>query len=124
MPGGRLEKVAEAIKEEVAQILQRELKDPRIGFVTITRVTITPDLHHATVYFSRLETQGNSAASEAGLQSARGYIRKLLGERLKIRVTPEVTFRADPSLAEMARISKLLSDVKKTETTETEMTES
>ena len=119
MPSDRLYKVAEAIKEEVAQILQRELKDPRIGFVTVTRVTITPDLQHATVYFSRLETQGNAADSETGLRSARGYIRKLLGERLKIRVTPEVNFRADPSLAEMARISKLLGDVKKsTEATE------
>lgn len=113
MSGGRLEKVAEAIKEEVAQILQRELKDPRIGFVTVTHVTITPDLHHAMVYFSMLEGHGNAAETEAGLKSARGFIRKLLGERLKIRVTPEVTFRADPSLSEMARISKLLGDVKK-----------
>ena len=113
MPSDRLHKVAEAIKEEVAQILQRELKDPRIGFVTVTRVTITPDLQHATVYFSMLESHGNPAETEAGLKSARGFIRKLLGERLRIRVTPEVTFRADPSLAEMARISKLLGEVKK-----------
>ena len=113
MPGGRLEKVAEAIKEEVAQILQRELKDPRIGFVTVTRVAVTADLQHATVYFSTLERHGNPAETEAGLKSAQGYIRKLLGERLRIRVTPEVTFRADPSVAEMARISKLLGEVKK-----------
>ena len=119
MPSDRLHKVAEAIKEEVAQILQRELKDPRIGFVTVTRVTITPDLHHATVYYSMLETQSRAAETEAGLKSARGFIRKLLGERLRIRVTPEVTFRADPSLAEMARISKLLGDVRKS-TEETE----
>ena len=119
MPGGRLEKVAEAIKEEVAQILQRELKDPRIGFVTVTRVTITADLQHAVVYFSMLEGHGNAAETEAGLKSAQGFIRKLLGERLRIRVTPEVSFRADPSLAEMARISKLLGEVKKsTEGTE------
>lgn len=115
MSGGRLEKVAEAIKEEVAQILQRELKDPRIGFITITRVTISPDLHHATVYFSQLEGLSKPAETEAGLKSAQGFVRRLLGERLKIRVTPEVHFKADPSLAEMARISKLLSDVKKSE---------
>ena len=119
MSSDRLHKVAEAIKEEVAKILQRELKDPRIGFVTVTRVTITPDLQHAMVYFSTLEGHGNAAETEAGLRSARGFIRKLLGERLRIRVTPEVTFRADPSLAEMARISKLLGDVKKS-TEETE----
>lgn len=118
MAGGRLEKVAEAIKEEVAQILQREIKDPRIGFVTITRVSITPDLQHAHVYFSMLEGHGNTAETEAGLRSAQGYVRKLLGERLRIRVTPEVTFKADSSLSEMARISKLLGEAKKTETTE------
>ena len=113
MPGGRLEKVAEAIKEEVAQILQRELKDPRVGFVTLTRVTITPDLQHAVIYFSTLEGHGSASETEQGLKSAQGFIRKLLGERLRIRVTPAVTFRADPSLAEMARISKLLGDAKR-----------
>lgn len=127
MPSDRPQKVAEAIKEEVAQILQRELKDPRIGFVTVTRVTITPDLQHAVVYYSQLpsgnepakasglasSSQSRAAEPEAGLKSARGFIRKLLGERLRIRVTPEVTFRADPSLAEMARISKLLGDARK-----------
>ena len=124
MAGGRLEKVAEAIKEEVAQILQRELKDPRIGFVTITRVSITPDLQHAHVYFSMLEGQGKVAETEAGLRSAQGYVRKLLGERLRIRVTPTITFKADPSLAEMARISKILGDAKKsTESTENKETE-
>jgi len=112
---GRIEKVAEAIKEEVAQILQRELKDPRVGFVTVTRVNLTADLQHATVYFSMLETHGNPAETEKGLKSAQGFVRKLLGERLRIRVTPEVTFKVDPSVAEMARISKLLGDVRKSE---------
>ncbi|MBI3323003.1 MAG: 30S ribosome-binding factor RbfA [Candidatus Omnitrophica bacterium] len=108
MAGERLNKVAEAIKEEVAQILQRELKDPRVGFVTVTRVAVTPDLEHATVYFSLLEGHGDAAETEAGLKSAAGFVRRLLGERLRIRVTPEVTFRADPSVAESIRISKLL----------------
>ena len=109
----RLNRVAEAIKMEVAQILQRELKDPRIGFVTVTRVTVTPDLEHATVYFSLLEGHGNAAETEAGLKSASGFVRRLLGERLKIRVTPEVSFRLDPSVAESIRISKLLSETRK-----------
>ena len=138
----RLSRVAEAIKVEVAQILQRELKDPRIGFVTVTRVTVTPDLGHATVYFSLLEGQsteapgaasssgshalggvsgaasssgshGSPAETEAGLKSASGFVRRLLGERLRIRVTPEVSFRLDPSVAESIRISKLLSETRK-----------
>ena len=111
----RLHRVEEAIKEEVAQILQRELKDPRIGFVTITQVKVTADLQHASVYFSLLEGQGSPAGTEAGLKSATGYIRRLLGERLRLRVTPEVHFRADSSVAESIRISKILDDLKKPE---------
>ena len=113
MVSERMGKVAEAIKEEVAGILQMELKDPRIGFVTVTRVQVTPDLEHARIYFSLLEGHGSQAETEAGLKSAQGFIRRLLGERLRLRVTPEVTFRLDPSVAETIRISKLLGDLKK-----------
>ena len=114
MATGRVEKVAEAIKEEVAQILERELKDPRIGFVTITHVKATADLQHATVYFSLLEGHGNLADTEAGFKSALGFIRRLIGERLHLRVTPELSFRSDPSIAETIRISKILNDLKET----------
>ncbi len=115
MASPRLNRVAEAIKEEVARILQHELKDPRIGFVTVTRVDLTADLEHATVYFSLLEAGGrggSAQATEAGLKSAAGFIRKLIGERLRIRVTPEISFRLDPTVAEGIRISKLLGGLK------------
>jgi len=109
----RIQRVEQAVKEEVAQILQHELKDPRIGFVTVTRVKVTPDLQHATVFFSLLEEHGSLAGTESGLKSGAGYIRRLLGERLRLRVTPQISFRADPSVAESIRISKLLSDLNK-----------
>ncbi len=109
----RVNKVSEAIKQEVAQILQQELKDPRIGFVTVTRVEVTADLQHAAVYFSLLEGHGTPAGTEAGLKSAAGYIRRLVGERLKLRFTPEIRFRADPSVSESIRMSKLLDNLKK-----------
>ena len=112
MASGRVHRVAEAIKEEVAGILQRELKDPRIGFVTMTRVTVTADLQHATLYFSLLEGHGDAAETEAGLKSAQGFVRRLLGERLRLRVTPEVVFRKDPSVAENIRLSKLLGSLR------------
>ena len=115
MAAGRMNKVAEAIKEEVAKILQTELKDPRIGFVTVTQVRVTADLQRATIYFSLLEGQGSQSGTEAGLKSAQGFIRKMLGERLRLRVTPEIIFRHDPSVAETIRISKLLSSLKKAE---------
>lgn len=108
----RLERVAEAIKEEVAQILQRELKDPRVGFVTVTRVKVSPDLSHATVYFSLLGQGAAREKTEAGLKSAQGYIRRLLGDRLRLRVTPELDFKIDASVEESIRISKLLEDQK------------
>ena len=109
----RLNRVEQAIKEEVAQILQRELKDPRIGFVTITRVQVTADLQHATIYFSLLEGHGNPADTQTGLKSAAGYIRRLVGERLRLRVTPEVHFRLDSSITDSIRISKLLDSLDK-----------
>ena len=113
MASDRLSKVAQAIKEVVAQIVQHEIKDPRIGFVTITKVNITADLQHATIYFSILDGQKTMKETEAGLKSAEGYVRKLLGERLKIRVTPDVHFRPDPTIAESIRMSKLIDDLNK-----------
>jgi len=123
MPSERIHRVEQAIKEEVAQILQRELKDPRIGFVTITRVQVTADLQHATIYFSLLppkadppsaeEERSALADTQAGLKSAAGYIRRLVGERLRLRVTPEVHFRLDASIADSIRISKLLDHLDK-----------
>ena len=115
MPSERLEKVAEAIKQEVAVILQRGLKDPRVGFVTVTKVRVSADLQHATVYFSLLESHGNLSETEAGLKSASGYIRRLLGDRLHLRVTPEIVFHSDSTVVDSFRISKLLDSLKKPE---------
>ena len=144
----RLNKVAQAVKEEVARILQQELKDPRIGFVTITRVKVTADLSQATIYFTLLQgneaggrsgfaspsesheaggrsgaassgrSQGSASETETGLKSATGFIRRLLGERLRLRVTPEVIFRLDTAVEETFRINKLLDELKKAESTD------
>ncbi len=103
----RMPKVEEAIKETVALILQQELKDPRIGLVTVTRVTATADLQHAVIYFSFLG-QGDARAIEAGLKSATPYVRRLLGERLRLRFTPELRFQYDPSIAEGIRLQQLM----------------
>ena len=115
MPSERISRVSEAIKEEVAMILQQEMKDPRVGFVTITHVKVTNDLRQATVYFSLLEGHGDPVQTEQGLKSAAGFVRRLLGDRLRTRVTPEITFRHDPSVEETIRMSKLLDNVRKEE---------
>ena len=112
MPGDRLQRVAEEIRKEVAQILQKELKDPRVGFVTITHVRVTPDLRQATVYFSLMEGGKSPEETQEGLESARGFIRKLIGERIRIKFNPEIFFRHDPSVAESIKIAKLLGSFK------------
>ena len=107
----RVPKVEQAIQETVAMILQQEIKDPRVKMVTVTRVKATADLQHAVVFFSFLGKQDVSSI-EAGLRSATPYIRKLVGERLKIRYTPELRFQYDPSVQESIRIQQLLDSAK------------
>ena len=111
----RIQRVEQAVKEEVAMILQRELKDPRVGFVTITRARVTADLQQATVYFSVLEGRGDMEQTEAGLRSAQGFIRTLLGSRLHLRVTPQIQFRLDETVGRSIRIAKLLKGIEEGE---------
>ena len=107
----RIPKVEEAIKETVALILQRELKDPRVGLVTVTRVKATPDLQHALVFFSVLDAE-QADLTQAGLTRAAPYVRRLLGERLRLRFTPELKFHFDPSVEGGIRVQKILNATK------------
>jgi ribosome-binding factor A len=111
MQGKRLDRVNQLIKEEVSTLLQRELKDPRLGFVTVTRVDTAQDLSRAKVYVSVLGDEAQWAASLAALDSARGFVRAWLRRHLDLRVTPELDFRADHSMEHAARIQALLRDL-------------
>jgi ribosome-binding factor A len=106
--GKRLDRVNQLIKEEVSILLQRELKDPRLGFVTITEVETTKDLRLAKIYVSVLGTEEQWVSSLEGLASARGFIRHWLRDHLDLRVTPILEFRADRSMEHGARIQALL----------------
>ena len=108
MQGKRLDRVNQLIKEEISLVLQRELKDPRLGFVTVTEVETTGDLKLAKVFVSVLGNDNQWVASLAGLRSARGFIRHWLRGHLELRVTPELDFRPDRSMAHAARIQELL----------------
>jgi ribosome-binding factor A len=108
----RSEKVAEAIHEEVSALLVKGLKDPRIGFVTVTGVKVSDDLHHATVYFTVVGTDEEKTASAAGLNSARGFIRREMGKNLKMRYVPEIIFRYDESVEYGNRIEGILREIK------------
>lgn len=108
MSSHRSERVSDALREVIAEMLAREIKDPRVGMVTLTHVEMSPDLKHARVYFSCL---GDAAAHErslAGLRSASGYIKAHAARRLKLRFTPEIAFVFDPSLEQAERLASLL----------------
>ena len=112
MQGKRLDRVNQLIKEEISTLLQRELKDPRLGFVTVTEVETSKDLKVAKVFVSVLGGEPQWTASLAALASARGFVRNWLRQHLDLRVTPELDFRADRSMEHAARIQALLKNVK------------
>lgn len=107
----RSDKVSETIHTTISTILSRGLNDPRIGFVTITGVEVTDDLHLARVFFSVIGDEAAKKDTAAGLKSATGYIRHELGKVLKMRYTPDVLFQYDHSQEYGARIDALLKEV-------------
>jgi len=106
----RGQRVAEQIRRELSQLIQLELKDPRVGMVSLTDVEITPDYAHAKVFFTCLKGREAAGAAQAGLASASGFLRRELGRRIHIHTLPELHFHFDPSLEEGERMSKLIDD--------------
>lgn len=109
----RPERVQEALRQEISIILQRGLKDPRIGFITITRVELTRDLRYAKIYFSTLGDEKKRRLALKGLKSAKGYIKGMLAEKIKLRYMPELDFRVDNSVEYASTISSILDRLKK-----------
>jgi ribosome-binding factor A len=93
------------------ELLQREMKDPRVGFATITRVETARDLGHARVWVSVYGTDAEQAASIDALRSAAPWLRRQLGERLRLRHVPQLTIRADDSIASGDRVLRILHDI-------------
>lgn len=108
----RTERVAEALQEAVAELVQRELKDPRIGMITITRAVVSPDLRHSRVYFSRFGSDADRQKSLEGLRSAAGFVRTQVARRLQLRVAPEIRFEIDENIEYAARIAELIDSSK------------
>ena len=111
MESRRPGKVGGAIREEISRMLLREIKDPRIGFVTITKVTVSRDLRFVKVYFSVLGDQSAREESLKGLNSAKGFMRRELGRRLRLRYVPDIVFSFDASLDHMSRLSELIRQI-------------
>lgn len=108
----RQERVAERIKEELADIL-RQVKDPRVGFASVVRVEVSSDLRHAKAYISVYGTPAEQEASMAGLEHARGFIRGEVGRRVRLFHVPELTFVHDTSIAHGDRINRLLHELRR-----------
>jgi len=104
----RVGRVGEQIKKEISTIIQTELKDPRIGFITVTGVDLTNDLSLARVYLSILGTEEQKEATLKALGKANGFLRSELGRRVKLRHTPAIEFRFDGSIAYGSHIEALL----------------
>jgi len=109
----RPERVQEAIRQEVSRIVHGRIKDPRLGFITITKVELTKDLRCARIYFSVLGEHKDKALALKGLNSAKGYIKGLLSDRIKLRFMPEVIFHIDESLEHTKKIYDILDKLKK-----------
>ncbi len=106
--GRRPQRLGEAIREEVARMATFELKDPRLGLVTVTRVELSADLVHARVYVGVLGSEEERRRSLEALHGAAGFVRRELGHRLRIRQVPEIEFRYDKGLDATDRVARLL----------------
>ncbi len=113
--GTRVERVAQAIKEEVSRIVHDELRDPRIGFVTLTRVELTVDLHYARVYVSILGSEAERQVAWNGIVSAAGFVQRLVGQRLRLRFAPEIRFILDESIAVSDQMSRVIDQLHREE---------
>ena len=109
----RADRVAEAIREEVATFLNEGAKDPRlVGLVTITAVDVTRDLRNARLFISVMGSESERAATLEALESMKGHLRTRLSKSLRLRVAPEISFKVDESVARAARIESLLAQVR------------
>ena len=110
MRGGRMRRVDEAMRAVISDAIAKDLKDPRIGFVTVTGVKTSPDLRHARVYVSVLGNDPERSASIDGLRSAHGFLQRRLADELTLKHTPALTFEYDDSVDRGMRISRLLDE--------------
>lgn len=109
----RTERIADLLRDEIARLLRREVSDPRLGLVTLTRVDVAPDLSQALVFWSALEEPGTESLEsvQAGLDSAASFLRGRLARSLSLKRTPRLEFRYDPSLAEGTHVLSLLREI-------------
>ncbi len=115
MSSRRQQQVSEFLREEISEIMRRELNDPRLGLVSLTRVEISPDLRQARVFVSVLGSEEEFQAAVAALNGASGFIRHLLKPRMHVRHIPELSFRADHSMEYAEKMARTLRELQITQ---------
>lgn len=115
MQGKRIDRVGHLIQMELSQLILHRVKDPRLGFVTITHVNVTPDLRSACVFFSAMGDKKVRRDSQTALEKAAGFLQKEIGTALQLRYTPRLKFMLDDSLDRGMEIDKVLRDIQKDE---------
>ena len=110
--GNRPERVGEAIRNELSELISREVHDPGVGFVTLTRVTVSPDLQVARVYYTTMGDENAQRETARALTRATPFLRRQLGQRIRLRRVPEVQFFYDESIARGDRIERILQELK------------
>jgi len=110
--GSRPDRVADQIRSELASLLARDVHDPGVGFVTLTRVQVTPDLQMARVSYTTLGDEKARAASAKALERAAPFLRRQIGQRLRLKRTPELRFLYDDAVAGQDRIEQILKDLR------------
>ena len=113
--GSRPERIADQIRAEVSSLIARDLQDPGIGFITITRVQVSPDLQHARVYYTTLGDPAARKNTARALERAGSFMHRQIGQRLRLRRAPELEFEFDESIAHQDRVEQLLRDLRDTE---------
>jgi ribosome-binding factor A len=108
MAGGRMRRVDEAVRAVLSDAIAKDVKDPRVGFVTVTAVKTSPDLRHARVYVSVLGDEISRAATLQGLTSAHAFLQGRLASELRLKHTPALRFEYDESVARAARLTELM----------------
>ena len=111
MTGGRMRRVDEAVREVLSGAITQELKDPRVGFVTVTAVETSPDLRHARVFVSVLGEDAQRERSLAGLRSAHGYLQRRVADQLRLKHTPTLDFVYDDSAERADRLERMLAEM-------------
>jgi ribosome-binding factor A len=109
--GSRPDRVADLVRAELSELLARRVNDPGVGFVTLTRVQMTPDLQHARVYFTTLGDNDQREQSRQALERATPFLRRQIGQRLTLKRTPALTFHFDESIEHQERVEQLLEEL-------------